>query len=94
MFVAQDRSFSVGPLAQRSEQRTHNPLVEGSNPSGPTKANPCEIYIDTQERGPYVQHLMEMGATMIATNEVASIVDALKEIRDVESVYVCRDGTS
>jgi len=37
---------------------------------------------------------MEMGATMIATNEVASIVDALKEIRDVESVYVCRDGTS
>ena len=27
-----------GPLAQRLEQRTHNPLVEGSNPSGPTKA--------------------------------------------------------
>ena len=26
-----------GPLAQRLEQRTHNPLVEGSNPSGPTK---------------------------------------------------------
>lgn len=26
----------LGPLAQRSEQRTHNPLVEGSNPSGPT----------------------------------------------------------
>src|SRR4051794_9409921 len=30
-----DPSF-VGPLAQRLEQRTHNPLVEGSNPSGPT----------------------------------------------------------
>ena len=28
---------SVGPLAQRLEQRTHNPLVEGSNPSGPTR---------------------------------------------------------
>ena len=27
----------LGPLAQRLEQRTHNPLVEGSNPSGPTK---------------------------------------------------------
>src|ERR1700685_1660428 len=26
----------IGPLAQRLEQRTHNPLVEGSNPSGPT----------------------------------------------------------
>ena len=29
-------SRECGPLAQRSEQRTHNPLVEGSNPSGPT----------------------------------------------------------
>src|SRR5579859_2812800 len=28
-----------GPLAQRLEQRTHNPLVEGSNPSGPTTHN-------------------------------------------------------
>ena len=26
----------MGPVAQRSEQRTHNPLVLGSNPSGPT----------------------------------------------------------
>jgi hypothetical protein len=25
-----------GPVAQRSEQGTHNPLVGGSNPSGPT----------------------------------------------------------
>src|SRR5216683_2897846 len=27
---------SAGPVAQRLEQRTHNPLVLGSNPSGPT----------------------------------------------------------
>ena len=26
-----------GPVAQRLEQGTHNPLVGGSNPSGPTK---------------------------------------------------------
>ena len=26
-----------GPLAQRLEQRTHNPLVVGSNPTGPTR---------------------------------------------------------
>ena len=26
-----------GPVAQRLEQRTHNPLVPGSNPGGPTK---------------------------------------------------------
>ena len=26
----------VGPVAQRLEQRTHNPLVVGSNPTGPT----------------------------------------------------------
>lgn len=27
----------AGPIAQRLEQRTHNPLVPGSNPGGPTK---------------------------------------------------------
>jgi hypothetical protein len=27
-----------GPLAQRLVQRTHNPLVDGSNPSGPTRS--------------------------------------------------------
>jgi hypothetical protein len=26
-----------GPMAQRLAQRTHNPLVVGSNPTGPTK---------------------------------------------------------
>jgi hypothetical protein len=29
----------LGPIAQRLEQRTHNPLVLGSNPSGPTIGN-------------------------------------------------------
>jgi hypothetical protein len=29
-----------GPVAQRLEQGTHNPLVGGSNPSGPTKITP------------------------------------------------------
>jgi hypothetical protein len=28
---------SWGPIAQRLEQQTHNLLVLGSNPSGPTK---------------------------------------------------------
>lgn len=27
---------AAGPIAQRLEQRTHNPLVPGSNPGGPT----------------------------------------------------------
>ena len=31
-----NRSVRQGPLAQRLVQRTHNPLVDGSNPSGPT----------------------------------------------------------
>ena len=30
-----------GPVAQRSEQGTHNPLVGGSNPSGPTRIISC-----------------------------------------------------
>ena len=32
----QDLPFHMGTVAQRLEQRTHNPLVLGSNPSGPT----------------------------------------------------------
>ena len=31
----------IGPIAQRSEQGTHNALVLGSNPSGPI----CTIHI-------------------------------------------------
>ena len=29
-------SAPIGPVAQRLEQWTHNPLVAGSNPAGPT----------------------------------------------------------
>ncbi len=29
--------FIFGPVAQWLEQGTHNPLVVGSNPTGPTK---------------------------------------------------------
>lgn len=35
-----------GAVAQRLEQRTHNPLVVGSNPTGPTifhQRNPLKI---------------------------------------------------
>ena len=36
-FAAQaEEIIEEGPLAQRLEQRTHNPLVVGSNPTGPT----------------------------------------------------------
>src|SRR6266566_5079861 len=31
-----ETSTQGGPVAQRLEQRTHNPLVPGSNPGGPT----------------------------------------------------------
>ena len=31
-----DNMFPEGPVAQRSEQGTHNPLVQGSNPCGPS----------------------------------------------------------
>ena len=33
------RMASEGPVAQRLEQGTHNPLVGGSNPSGPTSSS-------------------------------------------------------
>ena len=35
-FATHKRNVSKGPVAQRLEQGTHNPLVGGSNPSGPT----------------------------------------------------------
>ena len=35
--VSKPLILKVGPVAQRLEQGTHNPLVGGSNPSGPTK---------------------------------------------------------
>src|SRR5215472_16579137 len=38
------RESQFGPVAQRLEQGTHNPLVGGSNPSGPTtpqEVPPC-----------------------------------------------------
>ena len=34
-------SIKSGPVAQRLEQGTHNPLVLGSNPSGPTTYSSC-----------------------------------------------------
>jgi hypothetical protein len=40
-------SEASGPVAQRLEQGTHNPLVGGSNPSGPTTSLPCPIHIPT-----------------------------------------------
>jgi hypothetical protein len=40
-----------GPLAQRLEQWTHNPLVPGSNPGGPTKPNPIATQAVTPETG-------------------------------------------
>ena len=30
--------YAVGPIAQSVEQRTFNPWVDGSSPSGPTRA--------------------------------------------------------
>ena len=37
----------MGLVAQRLEQRTHNPLVPGSNPGGPTKAQRYSIIYTT-----------------------------------------------
>ena len=37
--------FQRGPLAQRLEQGTHNPLVRGSNPRGPTIFLMSSVYI-------------------------------------------------
>src|SRR5260370_13409175 len=39
-----NKSFIIkGPVAQRLEQRTHNPLFRGSNPSGPTNITKVKL---------------------------------------------------
>src|SRR5882762_9908477 len=50
------RSLPNGPLAQRLEQRTHNPLVVGSNPTGPTNPSPRDPFseINTRTRMGYL----------------------------------------
>ena len=45
--------FYNGVVAQRSEQRTHNPLVRGSNPFRPTNLRSCSL---TVEHLSYTQH--------------------------------------
>ena len=35
-YIARIRRLLAGPVAQRLVQGTHNPLVAGSNPAGPT----------------------------------------------------------
>ena len=39
------RGTSLGPLAQRLEQGTHNPLVVGSNPTGPTNCPHSKAFV-------------------------------------------------
>ena len=39
---------SWGPVAQRLEQQTHNLLVVGSNPTGPTTKPKQELYLRTE----------------------------------------------
>src|SRR5437762_13064805 len=38
-------SWLRGPVAQRLEQGTHNPLVPGSNPGGPKEISDCRLRI-------------------------------------------------
>ena len=45
-----------GPIAQRLEQGTHNPLVPGSNPGGPSLRTDIEV-------------TMENGRTRVIRNE-------------------------
>ena len=40
-----------GPLAQRLEHRTHNPLVVGSNPTGPTKKQKTSASVCRRRNG-------------------------------------------
>ncbi len=42
-------TYENGPIAQRLEQGTHNPLVPGSNPGGPTNIRDFGCAISERE---------------------------------------------
>ncbi len=46
-------AHKLGPVAQRSEQGTHNPLVVGSNPTGPTSSNSIKSIENEQVMGKF-----------------------------------------
>jgi hypothetical protein len=50
-YIRKAAAYKAGPLAQRLEQGTHNPLVGGSNPSGPTN-QPTPRYPSLRRRLP------------------------------------------
>jgi hypothetical protein len=71
----------VGPVAQRLEQRTHNPLVPGSNPGGPTNMHVSPaIAISWFSRFGYIPLFREHSRTKLSQNKSRRLDCATKQI--------------
>ena len=77
---------SFGPLAQRSEQRTHNPLVPGSNPGWPNifeRSEKACLYLDRlflckkeRNKEPYISLMKMTKPSCHAELVSASVLDS------------------
>lgn len=65
------RACCVGPVAQWSEQGTHNPLVVGSNPTGPTvyHAHECETLASVQAAMKSLVLVLVLSASMVCAED-------------------------
>jgi hypothetical protein len=79
-----------GPVAQRLEQRTHNPLVLGSNPSGPTNESLNAAFADF--RDPLHSAALRVGDDMsIRVERRAKIRVAQQSLRGLDRLSYFRE---
>lgn len=64
------RKIEAGPVAQWLEQQTHNLLVLGSSPSGPTRASLGLTNLVLSGRAIYLRYNHEWGAAMRLSQHV------------------------
>jgi hypothetical protein len=63
-------SMSVGPIAQSVEQRTFNPWVDGSSPSGPTS-----VFKEIATPSSYIESDPLLLTIQILTSQYAKTLD-------------------
>ena len=90
--------YSVGPIAQSVEQRTFNPWVDGSSPSGPTQILQILIATPSQESLYYLtMRLLPQKKSLIATAILISLLlatPAHAALKNIAGTSCKKAGTS
>ena len=85
MISTVESELMEGPLAQRLEQRTHNPLVLGSNPRGPTKMGGSLGRLRLRARTPVKRFNLHLSIQM-------GIVQSRRSVRARSLALFCLTG--